>query len=198
MKCRYCGATINNDSRFCQYCGKTVILNEELENLMQPAKEEQVVEKEPEYKVVKEEHIEKREPKVKPQKTKTNKKHKRYSKQAIRSYIMVGLALIAIICICLLPLITPEKSKQIIDAMWTNDLWNVVNLCMFGIPSLFIILMGRMGWVLVLFIALIGIGISLLTMIRTTRTKKMILLGIIASYVVIAIIALIIFETKVK
>ena len=222
MKCRYCGSTINSDSRFCQYCGHTVIQNENLAKMMEPTEvveepQEELPEEKPQKEEYKKEkrreeryhnehhddyhndrHNDYHNDRYNDYHRPEQRKKKRFSKQHIRSLIMLSLAIVAIICGILLPFITPEKSKSIIDAMWTNSFWKVLNIIMLTIPQGFITLLGQMGWLFILFICLAGIAISLLTMIRTTRTKKMISLGIISAYVVILIITLIIFETKVK
>ena len=202
MRCPYCEKLISNSSIVCPNCGKSLLANTKLNTLLQ---EEQIVseeEKAQDAPVITEEKPKEvlEEAKVVQEEKRSEQpkqyKKRRFGKQTYRMFLLGLLFIIGLICMILLKVLKPEVVAGTINDIWSDKLLAVLNILLLTIPTTFLFLLGQLGWLLILIVCGVGIMSSLLLMIRTTKTKKMIALGIIALYVVLIIITLIINRGK--
>lgn len=75
-----------------------------------------------------------------------------------------------------------------LDELFEKKEWLIINIFTFFAPTIIIYLFMVVGWVVLFAVDILGVLLSLLTMIRASRNKKIILLIIILAFVVLAII----------
>lgn len=214
MQCIYCKKQVPSDALVCPHCGKALVLDASL------LPTDALKEAEPEKEVVREEPIQERKQEVKEEQqeqvvvepvqvkqeepvreeAKQERKEERVKQKPKRGKFQFG-KIIMILCltavsICsfiLLKVVTPEAAVELINKIKADPTLRVINYILLLIPTLLIFILGQLGWGLIMIIAGITILSCLLVMIKATKTKKFILLGIIALNVALIISAIIMY-----
>ena len=234
MKCRYCGNTVDNQLNTCPFCGKSLIVNSNLSEIIKPEtitptiqpvqaaepveektkedlKEERRVAKQAKKEARRNLRIQRQEARqlekakkasnkpakqevVKIQKT----KHYTIKKLTFIKVLFYGVILaLLVLCFVLIPYAGEAKVLKVLEQIKASTFLKVMNIIMFYIPYLLLLLLSKVGWFCLLGLAILGIIISLLMMIKTSKTQKFILLGIIALYVAYLIIVVIIYRQNI-
>ena len=213
MQCIYCKKQVSSDALVCPHCGKSLVLDASLlpaDALKEPEPEKEVVREEPIIETkqeVKEEpqqqvvvepiQVKQEEPiKEEVKQERPKPKQKRGKFQFGKIIMILGLTLVSICSFILLKIVTPEAAVELINKIKADPTLRVINYILLLIPTLLIFILGQLGWGLILIIAGITIFASLLVMIKATKTKKFILLGIIALNVALIISAVIMYWHK--
>ena len=219
MQCLYCKKQVPSDALICPHCGKPLVLDATLlpkdlivekpdESIKEePIIEEQVVAEEhlPEEEVLEEQSEEpQEEPASEPKKQrsqkekrerprKENDQKKKPKHQFGKSVLILLLTVLSICGFILLKVVTPDAAVNLINQIKANTTLKIINYLLLFIPTLLIFILGQLGWGLIVILAGVAILSSLLVMIKATKTKKFLLLGIIALNVALIISAIIMY-----
>lgn len=206
MQCPYCKKQVPSDALICPHCGKSLVLDASF--LPQQPVDEQSEERidpevvVPEKDVSKDITEEKTQPVDQPKQEtveeapipqKIKKERAKPRHQFGKSILILALTILSVFSFILLKIVTPDAAMHLINSIKENEALRIINYVLIFIPTTMIFIMGQLGWGFILIIAGITILASLLVMIRATKTKKFLLLGIIALNVALIISAIIMY-----
>lgn len=106
-------------------------------------------------------------------------------KQVFKIIMIILLIMLIIANIGVLVLINVIDLENI-NELFKNKEWVLLNVLTFFAPTMLIYLFVAVGWVVLFGVDIIGVLISLLTMIKASRKKKTILLVIIILFIILA------------